>query len=121
MIRSSTHVEAVEIAAQPPRLDPHDRVDLGVERLVPTEDVHRDRGALQALAPPGKRLFDEVTQEPLPPVTRLERKVGENAVKLGPDLIHIGRGGLITVGSRGVHALALSFRDETYHGPTPTP
>jgi hypothetical protein len=90
--RSGAHVEAIEIAAEPSRFDPHDRVDLRIEAPVPSEDVHRDRDALQPFVPPGERFLDEIAQELPPAIARLEGPAGANPFKFFPHLVHTRTG-----------------------------
>ena len=53
-------------AFQAGRLDPHEGIDRGVERLGTIENLQSDVVALQPLAAPGQSFIDEVLQEPLP-------------------------------------------------------
>src|SRR5262245_28816885 len=54
-----------ELLAQAPRLDAHDRIDDGVERIRAPKDFQCDAIALEPLAASGESLVDDVFQEPL--------------------------------------------------------
>ena len=56
-------VVAVDIVAQPSRLEADDRVRLGIERLVSFVDRHRDRVPLDPVGAALKRLLDDETQQ----------------------------------------------------------
>ena len=57
-----------KLVPQAPRLNAHERIDEGVERLRTFEDFQGDRVGLEPIAAPGQRLADDVLQEPLPPL-----------------------------------------------------
>jgi hypothetical protein len=54
-----------KLLTQAGRLNPHEGVGDGVERLGTLEDLQSDVVALQPLTAPGQSFIDEVLQEPL--------------------------------------------------------
>ena len=91
VVAAGIDVVAVEVAAQPPRLEPHDRVGAGIEAVVAAEDLGRDREALQPVGAARERLVDQETQQITPPRTDVQRRSGEQPLKLNADVLRQGR------------------------------
>ena len=85
--QAGDEIVVLQRPAQPPGLDAHDRVALGVELRVAPEHLHPDRVGLDALGAPGERLLDDVAQEPARPRGRVEIGAGEEAVELGAHVL----------------------------------
>lgn len=73
----------------PPRLDAHDGIGVGVERIGAVEDLTSDDVALEPVAVTSERLADDVVEEPDPAARLLKRSAIEDAVEL------LANGGLL--------------------------
>ena len=76
--------------AQARGFHPHDRIDIGVERLGTIEDCQSDVIAFQPLAASGQRFIDDVLQEPLTARRLMERAAVEDAVQLLANSLLVG-------------------------------
>ena len=74
-----------ELIAQAPRLDAHDGINDGVERIGAPKDFQRDAVAFDPLSASGECLVDDIFQEPLPALRLDEWATREDAVKLLAD------------------------------------
>ena len=79
-------VVAVDIVAQPSRLEADDRVRLGIEGLVSTVDGDRDREPLDPVGAALKRFLDDETQQGGAPRAQPEGGGREDALQLRPNV-----------------------------------
>ena len=82
VVATVSDIVAVEIAPQPSRLEPNDRIGLGVERLVAPEHGDGDRVALQFVSAASERFFDDVPEELDAPVAGLEVGICNDLLEL---------------------------------------
>ena len=61
VLAAGVDIVAVEVAPKPPRLEPHYRIGLLIEGLVPPKDGEYDRDPLQPSAAPGQSLLNDIT------------------------------------------------------------
>ena len=99
-------VVAVDIMAQPSRLEADDRVRLGIEGLVSSVDGHRDRETLDPVGAALKRFLHDETQQGGAPRAQPEGGGREDALQLRPNVC----GGRSKPGSCLVRALSLASK-----------
>ena len=74
-------------AAQPGRLDPHDRIALRIEILLAAERLHRDGEGPDALRFAVQRRFDDVTQKDAQLRRCAKRLTGKDAFEFRPHIL----------------------------------
>ena len=85
---SGEQVVPLQGPAEPPGLDAHDRIVLGIEGFVPVEDFDRDGEGLDAFGTPGERLLHHIAEE-------LSRAVGGGKIRAGDDALELGANRLV--------------------------
>jgi hypothetical protein len=77
----------IELAPQPSRLDPYDRVDPGIVLVVTVEHIDPDHKLLQSIALPRERALHHVAQEPAGAVGIRKRFARQHPRQLPLDLV----------------------------------
>ncbi len=76
---AASQIVVVQRTPQPAGFDPDDRIDLRVEAHLAIENRRGDAVALDAVSPPGERLFDDVPEKAAVPIGGGKIRAGENA------------------------------------------